>query len=108
MVALVGVLLLGILKGVILAAVVSLAMLLRDMARPHVAILGRIPGRAAIPTSSATRTTKRYRGAGHPGRSPLLYFNANHVRDTVGSTSAPRRYRSGSSCSTSPPLPTWT
>ena len=84
MVALVGVLLLGILKGVIVAAVMSLAMLLRDMARPHVAALGRIPG------------TRRYSDLErHPDNetvpgvlivrveAPLLYFNANHVRDAV-------------------------
>ena len=84
MVALVGVLLLGILKGVIVAAVMSLAMLLRDMARPHVAALGRIPG------------TRRYSDLERnpdnepvPGvlivrvEAPLLYFNANHVRDMV-------------------------
>ena len=84
MVALVGVLLLGILKGVILAAFVSLAMVVRAMARPHVAVLGRIPG------------TKRYSDIERnpdnetvPGvlivraEAPLLYFNAGHVRDTL-------------------------
>ncbi|HEY2841555.1 MAG TPA: SulP family inorganic anion transporter, partial [Pirellulales bacterium] len=44
MVALAGVLLLGILKGVLLAVVVSLLVLLATAARPHVAFLGRIPG----------------------------------------------------------------
>ena len=44
MVALMGVLLLGILNGVLVAVVVSLMMLLRAAARPHVAVLGRIPG----------------------------------------------------------------
>src|SRR5262249_48752223 len=43
-VALVGVLLLGILKGVLVAAIASLLMLLAGVARPHVAFLGRIPG----------------------------------------------------------------
>jgi hypothetical protein len=42
MVALVGVLLLGILKGVLLAAVAALLMLIASMARTHVAFLGRI------------------------------------------------------------------
>ena len=84
MVALVGVLLLGILKGVVLAAIVSLLMLLRSGARPHVAALGRIPG------------TRRYSDLErNPDNEPvsgvlmirveasLLYFNAEHVRDTV-------------------------
>jgi MFS superfamily sulfate permease-like transporter len=43
MVALAGVLLLGILQGVLLAAVASILMLLRRAAAPHVAFLGRIP-----------------------------------------------------------------
>lgn len=84
MVALVGVLLLGILKGVLLAAIASLLMLLAAAARPHVAFLGRIPG------------TRRYsdleRHADNevlPGivifrvESSLLYFNADHVRQVV-------------------------
>ena len=44
MVALIGVLMLGILKGVLLAAIVSLLMLITVAARPHVAFLGRISG----------------------------------------------------------------
>src|SRR5262249_45433643 len=43
-VARVGVLLRGILKGVLLAAAVSLLMLSAAVARPKVAVLGRIPG----------------------------------------------------------------
>ena len=46
MVALAGVLLLGILQGVLLAVIVSILMLLATAARPHVAVLGRIPGTA--------------------------------------------------------------
>jgi anti-anti-sigma factor len=84
MVALVGVLLLGILKGVLLAAIASLLMLLAGAARPHVAFLGRIPG------------TRRYSDLErHPDNqevpgivifrveSSLLYFNAEHVRQVV-------------------------
>src|SRR5262249_19032845 len=85
MVALIGVLLLGILKGVLVAAIASLLMLLAGAARPHVAFLGRIPG------------TRRYsdleRHADNevlPGilvfrvESSLLYFNAEHVHLVVG------------------------
>jgi SulP family sulfate permease len=81
MVALVGVLLLGILKGVLLAVIVSLLLLLATAARPHVALLGRIPG------------TRRYSDLErHPDNelipgvlifrpeASLLYFNAEHVR----------------------------
>jgi high affinity sulfate transporter 1 len=83
-VALVGVLLLGILKGVLVAVVVSLLMLLATAARPHVAFLGRIPG------------TRRYSDLErHPDNelipnvlifrveASLLYFNAEHVRNFV-------------------------
>jgi MFS superfamily sulfate permease-like transporter len=84
MVALVGVLLLGILKGVLLAVVTSLLMLLAGVARPHVAFLGRIPG------------TQRYSDLErHPDNemlpgvvifrveSSLLYFNIEHVGRVV-------------------------
>jgi high affinity sulfate transporter 1 len=82
--ALVGVLLLGILKGVLLAAVISILMLIGRSAHPHVAFLGRIPG------------TRRYSDLErHPDNEPvpgmlilrvegtLLYFNAGHVREVV-------------------------
>lgn len=84
MVALFGVLLLGILKGVLLAAIVSLLMLLAGAAHPHVAFLGRIPG------------TRRYSDLErHPDNeelpgivifrveSSVLYFNADHIRRVV-------------------------
>ena len=84
MVAFAGVLLLGILKGVMLAAVVSLLLLIGRAARPHVAFLGRIPG------------TRRYSDLERnpdnevvPGvlifrvESGLFYFNVEHVRQVV-------------------------
>src|SRR5437868_10219113 len=84
MVALLGVLLLGILKGVLVAAVASLLMLIAGTARPHVAFLGRIPG------------TRRYSDLErHPDNetlpgivvfrieAALLYFNVEHVRRVV-------------------------
>ena len=43
-IALAGVLLLGILEGILLAALASIALLLVRSSRPHVAFLGRIPG----------------------------------------------------------------
>jgi len=73
---------LGILKGVIVAAIMSLAMLLRDMARPHVAVLGRIPGTRRYSDLERHPDNERV-----PGllivrvEAPLLYFNANYVRD---------------------------
>jgi high affinity sulfate transporter 1 len=84
MVAFVGVLLLGILRGVVLAAVVSGLMLIWRVARPNVASLGRVPG------------TRRYSDlARHADNQPipgalllrveasLLYFNVESVREDV-------------------------
>ncbi len=82
MVALCGVLLLGILKGVLLA--VSLLMLISAVAKPHVAVLGRIPGTRRY--SDAERHSKN---EVIPGalivrvESSLLYFNIEHVHDVV-------------------------
>ena len=61
MVAFAGVLLLGILKGVMVAVVISMLLLIRRAANPHVAFLGRIPG---------TRRLLRHRAQpGQRGRS---------------------------------------
>jgi SulP family sulfate permease len=83
-VAFAGVLVLGILKGVLLAALASILMLLRRAADPHVAFLGRIPN------------TRRYSDlARHPDNLPpagalvfrveasLLYFNCESVLRAV-------------------------
>lgn len=82
--ALAGVLASGLLRGVLIGAVISMLLLIRRASRPHVAFLGRIPG------------TQRYSDIErHPDNEPvsgvtifrpegsLLYFNADHVRDMV-------------------------
>jgi high affinity sulfate transporter 1 len=84
MVAFIGVLLLGILKGVAISAIASILFLLRMMARPHVAVLGRIPG--SIRFSDAQRHTSNER---FPGlllfrvEAPLLYFNVDAIVSAV-------------------------
>jgi MFS superfamily sulfate permease-like transporter len=84
MVALVGVLLLGILKGVLVAAVASLLMLIAGSARPHVAFLGRIPG-----TRRFSDLERHPDNEVLPGilifriEAALLYFNVDHVRRVV-------------------------
>jgi high affinity sulfate transporter 1 len=84
MVALVGVLLLGVLKGVLVAAIASLLMLLAGAARPHVAFLGRIPGTRRFsdlerhPDNEVLSGVLIFRV-----ESSLLYFNADHVRRVV-------------------------
>lgn len=83
-VALAGVLLFGILQGILLAALVSVLIMLVRTSRPHVAFLGRVPG-----------TTRYSDMARHPENAPvpgvvafrpegsLLYVNAEAVLDVV-------------------------
>jgi sulfate permease, SulP family len=84
MVALLGVLLLGILKGVLVAAVASLLMLIAGTARPHVAFLGRIPGTRRY--SDLERHADNETPTGiviFRVEAALLYFNVDHVRRVV-------------------------
>ena len=84
MVALAGVLALGILKGVLLAVIVSLLVLLAAAARPHVAFLGRIPG-----TRRYSDVQRHPENKETPGvivfrvEASLFYFNVEHVRGRV-------------------------
>jgi high affinity sulfate transporter 1 len=84
MVAFTGVLVLGILKGVIVAVLVSLLLLIRRAAHPHVAFLGRIPG-----TRSYSDIGRNPDNVAVPGallfrvESALLYFNVEHVRELI-------------------------
>jgi SulP family sulfate permease len=84
MTALICVILFGILKGVLLAALFSLTLIIRRASSPHVAFLGRIPG------------TNRYSDiARHPDNelvpgvllfrveAGLLYFNVSNVYNTI-------------------------
>ena len=82
--ALLGVLSSGLLRGVMIGAIISLVQLLRRASRPHVAFLGRIPG--------TRRFSDRERHPDNeliPGvfifrpESNLIYFNVDHVRDTI-------------------------
>jgi high affinity sulfate transporter 1 len=83
-IALGGVLLLGILQGILLAALASVLMLLARASQPHVAFLGRIPG-----TNSYSDIAR------HPENEPLhglivfrpeaslLYVNADSILQSV-------------------------
>jgi high affinity sulfate transporter 1 len=83
-VALVGVLTLGILKGVILAAIVSVLMLLRRGSHPYVAFLGRIPG-----TNRFSDMTRHPDNEKVPGLlifrvyANILYFNTEFIQEAV-------------------------
>ncbi len=84
MIAFSGVLVFGMLKGVVLAAIASIVLILRDVSYPHIAFLGRIPG------------TKRYTDIGrHPDNelipglllfrveASIVYFNIENIRNSV-------------------------
>lgn len=84
MIALIGVLIWGILTGVLLAAIVTLLLMIKATSKPNVAFLGRIPG------------TKRYTDIErHPDNeiidgvlivrveSPILYFNVENIKEQI-------------------------
>jgi high affinity sulfate transporter 1 len=84
MVAFAAVLLLGILKGVIFAVLVSMLLLITRAACPHVAILGRIPGTRRYSDIERNPDNEPVLGAlMFRVEASLLYFNADHVRSTV-------------------------
>ncbi|RZL92206.1 MAG: SulP family inorganic anion transporter [Variovorax sp.] len=84
MIAFVAVLFLGILNGVIVAVIASLLLLIRRVAQPHVATLGRIPG-----TRKFSDIERNPDNTPVPGAlvfrvdAALLYFNVDHVREVV-------------------------
>jgi SulP family sulfate permease len=84
MASLAGVLSFGLLRGVMIGAVISLVQLLRRASKPHVAFLGRIPGtrrfsdRERHPDNQLIPSVLIFRP-----ESSLIYFNAEHVRDTI-------------------------
>jgi high affinity sulfate transporter 1 len=83
-VALAGVLLMGVLDGVAIAVLASVAMLLARSSRPYVAFLGRIPGTdrfsdiARHPNNESTPGVLAFRV-----QSSLFYFNVDHVQGIV-------------------------
>ena len=82
--ALLGVLGSGLLRGVLIGAIISLVQLLRRASRPHVAFLGRIPGTWRFSDLARHSDNEPVPGALLVRvESSLLYFNAEHVRDTV-------------------------
>jgi sulfate permease, SulP family len=83
-IALVSVLLLGILQGILLAAIASIFLLLARASQPNVAFLGRLPGTGRYADSARNPEVEPLAGviAFRPEAS-LLYINAEMVRDTV-------------------------
>ena len=82
--AIVGVLGQGLLRGVMIGAVISLVLLIRRASRPHVAVLGRIPGTRRFSDHERHSDNERIPGVliFRP-ESALIYFNMDHVRDTI-------------------------
>jgi MFS superfamily sulfate permease-like transporter len=82
--AFLGVLGSGLLRGVMIGAIISLVQLLHRASTPHVAVLGRIPGtrrfsdRDRHPDNETTPGVLIVRP-----ESSLVYFNVDHVRDTI-------------------------
>jgi high affinity sulfate transporter 1 len=93
MAAFAAVLVLGILKGVMLAVVISLVLLIRRAAHPHVAFLGRVPG-----TRTYSDLQRNPENDPVPGallvrvEAALLYFNVENVREAMreGIRAAPK------------------
>jgi len=83
-IALVSVLLLGILQGVLLAAVASIMLLLARASRPNVAFLGRLPGTGRYSDKARHEGVEPLVGiiAFRPEAS-LLYINAETILETV-------------------------
>lgn len=84
MAAIIGVLGQGLLRGVVIGAIISLVLLIRRASRPHVALLGRIPGtrrfsdRERHPDNELIPDVTIFRP-----ESGLMYFNMDHVCDTI-------------------------
>lgn len=84
LVALLGVLGSGLLRGVLIGAVLSLVLLLRRASRPRVTELGRVPGTEYFadvirhPENERLPQTLIIRS-----EASLLYFNVEHVRDSI-------------------------
>ena len=84
MAALLGVLGSGLLRGVMIGAVISLVQLMHRTSRPHVAILGRIPGTRRFsdmerhPDNEVTPGALIFRP-----ESSLVYFNIDHICTTI-------------------------
>lgn len=86
MTALIAVIVLGILKGVLIAALFSLILIIRAVSSPHIAFLGRIPG-----TNRYTDIKRHPDNELIPGilifrvEASLFYFNAAYIYRTVWS-----------------------
>jgi SulP family sulfate permease len=83
-IALAGVIIFGILKGVVIAAIASVLLIIRAVSDPHIAFLGRIPG-----TKRYTDISRHPDNETIPGmllfrvEASVLYFNIENIRNGV-------------------------
>jgi MFS superfamily sulfate permease-like transporter len=84
-IALGAVLLLGILQGILLAAVASILMLMARISQPHVAFLGRIPGTNSYSDLARHPDNEVLPGAAIAFRpeASLIYANADAILESV-------------------------
>ena len=82
--ALAGVLGSGLLRGVLIGAILSLVILIRRASRPHVSLLGRIPGTRRFSDMERNPDNEPVPGVLilRP-ESSLVYFNIDHFHDTL-------------------------
>jgi high affinity sulfate transporter 1 len=84
MIAFAGVIIFGILKGVVLAAIASIVLMLIAVSDPHIAFLGRIPG-----TRRYTDISRHPDNELIPGvllfrvEASVLYFNVDNIRKNL-------------------------
>jgi sulfate permease, SulP family len=83
-IALIGVLLLGILKGVVVAAIASILLLLKRVAHPHIAFLGRIPNTRRFSDLARHQSNQRIPDVlVFRVESGIVYFNVDHILRVV-------------------------
>src|SRR5262252_5603300 len=84
MAAFAGVLTFGLLRGVMLGALISLVQLVRVSSRPHVALLGRIPGTRRFSDRDRHEDNELIANVMiFRPESGLVYFNVGNVSDTI-------------------------
>ena len=82
--AFLGVLWEGLLKGVLIGAVISMVLLIRRVSSPHVAFLGKIPGARRYSDLSRHETNEPIPSVlAFRVEAGIVYFNAEHIYDTV-------------------------
>ncbi|MFL6529570.1 MAG: SulP family inorganic anion transporter [Chthoniobacterales bacterium] len=83
-VALLGVLWAGLLKGVLIGVIISIVLLIRRVSAPHVAFLGRIPGTRRYSDLSRHDTNEVVPDVlAFRVEAGIVYFNVEHISETV-------------------------